>query len=103
MSRPKQAHAIRIAAFDLLERSGTDVDLMVPGMPAQSIRIGGQSIQRTDSARHGDIIDIWPQLKGGRLYSSRGMPDGEVIITTFKRGEWERYLLDEAGVTHDAD
>jgi hypothetical protein len=89
------ALAIRVAAFDLLERSGADVDAM--GLPAQCVEVGGLSIQCTEAGDHGDIICIWPQQKGGKLYSSRVMPDGEVIITTFKRGEWERFLLgDEA-------
>jgi hypothetical protein len=40
------------------------------------------------------ILDIWPTQKGSKLYSSRRMPDDELIVTTFRRGaDWEQVIL----------
>jgi hypothetical protein len=114
MTRLEQASAIRSAALTLLERQGRIINFVPylkisgidppPGVtPPRSINasyveIGGLTVQRYNFPETGDVLDIWPTQKGGngKVFSMRQMPDGEVLITLFKRGEWERAILGAA-------
>jgi hypothetical protein len=90
-TRLRDALAIRAAAFALLGRDGSDVT--IAGYPVRAAVIGGLQVQRYDLRQHGDVLDIYPAQTGNKLFSMRQMPDGELIITSFKRGEWERVLV----------
>jgi hypothetical protein len=66
------------------------MDGIFAGRRVRTIEVSGLKMHR--HGPHGDVIDIYP-TEGNKLFSMREMPDGEMVITSSKRGPWEQMLL----------
>lgn len=94
------AQAIRIAALDLVTREGIDRITSGPSRDGSRIRIAARSVKDSDFeisyaklGYAGDLLDIWTDRK---VFSVWCGPDGTLDIVSFRRGDWESRLAEEA-------